>query len=346
MVKSIIALFDYRESFGSKWLSQPYRSGFDKAYLSELFLQHGYQLDFKNFCEIDFSKNWENQIVLYTSSEEYGYYYKKFIEDTVGGLALAGANLIPGINLLRANNNKVFMEIVRQVCLPEKLKTIHAQYFGTFEESFKAIQNKKISFPCVIKIAEGAMSRGVFLASSEEEYLKITKRISKTFSASVWLKELLRSKKYDGYIKESLHQQKFIVQPFIKDLKNDWKVLIYGNKYYILKRSIRPNDFRASGSGYNYSAGSEAGFPLEMLPLVKEFYEAMDVPNLSIDFAFDGTNGYILEFQGIHFGTSTHYRSKDYYEYQNGQWEIKNNELDQEQLYVYSIVNYLNSKNA
>lgn len=91
MVKSIIALFDYRESFGSKWLAQPYRSGFDKAYLLELFLQHGYQLDFKNFCEIDFSKNWKNQIVLYTSSEEYGYYYKRFIEDTVGGLALAEA---------------------------------------------------------------------------------------------------------------------------------------------------------------------------------------------------------------------------------------------------------------
>lgn len=345
-MKSIIALTDYKNHFGSKWLANPYRSGYDKSYLCELFKSSGYELVFRNFSEVSFDVSWSNQLVIYTSSEEYGYYYKKYIEDIVSGLELAGVHLIPSINLLKANNNKVFMEILRNVTLPDELKTINAQFFGTFEESQKAVSNNQITFPCVIKIAEGAMSRGVFLAKTKHEYIKITKKISRTFNLNVWFKELLRSKKHSGYLKESLYQQKFIVQPFISGLTNDWKVLIYQNKYFVLKRSIRPNDFRASGSGFKYGAGSEAGFPTHMFKQIKAFYDALDVPNLSLDFAYDGEKGYILEFQGIHFGTSTHYRSKDYYELIDGQWILKNNELDQEQLYVWSIIQYLKRKNV
>jgi len=46
-----------------------------------------------------------------------------------------------------------------------------------------------------------------------------------------------------------LHRSKFIVQEFIPDLSNDWKVLVFWDKYYVLRRKNRPNDFRASGSG-------------------------------------------------------------------------------------------------
>lgn len=344
MLKKIYAIVDYKHSFLSKWSAKPYRSGYNKEYLRLLFRNFGFEINFINFSEVDFSENWQNRIILYTSSEEPGYYYKKFIEDIISGLELAGAILIPNSNLLRANNNKVFMEILRQVKLPEKYKTITAQQFGTYEESELAIKNGRIKFPCVIKIAEGAMSKGVFLAKTENEYIELTKRITRTYSIKVAVKEWFRSKKHIGYVKESLNQQKFIVQPFIDGLKNDWKILIYGSKYYILRRNIRPNDFRASGSGYNYSAGSAAEFPLMMFPFVKEFYESLNVPNLSIDFAFDGKEGYILEFQGIHFGTSTHFLSKDYYDNINDQWVIKCNEMDQEELYVYSIINFLNKR--
>jgi hypothetical protein len=78
-----------------------------------------------------------------------------------------------------------------------------------------------------------------------------------------------------------------------------------------------------------------------MLDFIRKFFLKLDVPNLSVDFAYDGENGYIFEFQGIYFGTSTHYKSKDYYEFVDGSWFLKENILDQEQVYVDSIVEYL-----
>jgi glutathione synthase/RimK-type ligase-like ATP-grasp enzyme len=294
-------------------------------------------------CKVDFlDTHWKDQVVLYTSSEEYGLYYKNFIEDVVYGLEQVGARLIPGALFLRANNNKVFMEILRQTKLPAELQTIDSYFFGTLEELEQAIQAGKVACPCVVKKAAGAMSRGVFLAKNEDELRKLSRKVSYTRQAKVSLKERVRAHKHQGYKPESDFQGKFVIQPFISELKNDWKVLIYGEKYFVLRRNIKKKDFRASGSGYNYTSGSQAGFPEDMLDLIRQFYRALDLPNLSVDFAFDGEKGYIFEFQAIQFGTSTQYKSKDYYEYGAETWQLKENTYDQEQVYVHSIVEYLN----
>jgi len=340
---NIIILTDYKNHFGSKWKATPYRSGFDKAYLTRLFKEAGYDVKFIPMSRIDFlNSSWKGKIVLYTSSEEYGLHYKNFIEDVVYGLKEAGARLIPDASFLRANNNKVFMEILRQTKLPRNLQTITSQFFGTYDELDQALKAQEISFPCVIKKAVGAMSRGVFLARNENELRQQIKKISHKVPLKVKLKERGRKYKHKGYKPESNYQGKFIIQPFIPGLKNDWKVLIYGEKYFVLKRNIRENDFRASGSGFKYSSGSQADFPINELKLIRNFYWKLNVPNLSVDFGYDGKKGYIFEFQAIYFGTSTHYKSKDYYEYIDGSWHLKENDMDQEQVYVHSIVQYLN----
>ncbi len=342
-MKKIICLTDYKQQFGSKWKAAPYRSGLDTDYLGVLFKKSGYTVEFVPMALVDFTDpGWKNQVVLYTSSEEYGLHYKDFIEDIIHGLDQAGANLIPATPLLRANNNKVFMEILRQTRLPAQLQTIAAKFFGTYDELDHALNSDTIVFPCVIKRAAGAMSRGVFLAKNEQELRQVAKKISLTREIKVSLKEKVRERKHTGYKPESDYQGKFIIQPFVSGLKNDWKVLVYGEKYFVLRRNIRENDFRASGSGYNYTSGSQSGFTVEMLDLVRKFFLAMDVPHLSVDFAYDGQKGYIFEFQAIQFGTSTHYKSKDYYEYVDGKWALMENTLDQEQVYVHSIVEYLN----
>jgi len=345
-MNNITVITDYKGNFGSKWKSEPYRSGYNKAYIQDLFKNEGYDVRFISYAEVDFSKNWEHEIVLYTSSEEYEFLYKKFIEDVIQGLQLARAILIPDPIFLKANNNKVFSEILRNIIVPKDIQTIQANIFGTYEELKKEFNEGKIPLPCVLKMSEGAMSKGVFLARSQAELEKIARKISSSFHLNVCLKEVLRSRKYPGYRKESLNQHKFIVQPFIADLTNDWKVLIYGNKYFVLRRNIRSNDFRASGSGYKYKAGSEAGFPTHMFELVKSFYDALNVPNASIDFAYDGKNGYIFEFQAIYFGTSTQYKSKDYFEYNDGKWLLVQNNYDQEQIFVKSIVEFMKKLNA
>lgn len=343
---NLYIITDYKNNFGSKWKSLPYRSGYDKVYLKKLFLKNGYDAKFMPAHKIDFQENWDNRFVLYTSSEEKGLHFKDFIDDVVYGLQLKGAQLLPSYEFLKANNNKVFMEIYRDAILTEDLRTIQSRVYGTFEELLNDLEKNAIDFPCVLKKASGAMSRGVFLAKSNKDLKKKAKKLSYSSSPSIRLKEFFRKKKHEGYLPESNYQHKFIIQPFIPGLTNDWKILIYAEKYFILRRNIRENDFRASGSGLNYTSGSESGFPLHMLNMVRSFYKELDIPHLSVDFAYDGEKGYIFEFQGIHFGTSTHYKSKDYYEYENKEWVLKSNDLDQEQVYVHSIIEYLKQKDA
>ena len=95
-MQTIIYLTDYKNQFGSKWEADPYRSGPDKDYLSRLFQESNFNVEFIPMSRVDFlDPAWKNRIFLYTSSEEYGLHYKNFIEDVVYGLKEAGAKLIP-----------------------------------------------------------------------------------------------------------------------------------------------------------------------------------------------------------------------------------------------------------
>lgn len=340
-MRIINAITDYKGNFGSKWNARPYRSGLDKQYLSELFAKEGYNLTFIKPGDVDSEKDWKGSLVLYTSSEEAGLHYKSFIEDIVYSLKMKGAVLLPSYEFLRANNNKVFMELMRITALPAELRTITSKVYGSLEELKADAETNDFAYPCVIKKVAGAMSRGVFLAKSKKELIGHARNISRSGSVASSVKEKVRLTKHKGYQPESAHQHKFIIQPLIPGLTHDWKVLIYAEKYFILKRNIKDNDFRASGSGLNYTSGSESGFPLEKLDFIREFFKSLNVPHLSIDFAYDGDKGYVLEFQGIHFGTSTQYKSKDYYDWEKGSWILKNNDLDQEQVYVHSIVEHI-----
>ena len=341
----IYLISDYKNNFGSKWKAQPYRSGYDKNLLADLFAKKGFTIKVISAYEVKFEKNiWENSWVIYTSLEEKGLHYKNFLFDVLKGIESLGAKVIPSLDFLQAHENKVFMEILRETKLPEKYRTISAKIFGTMEDLKNSLQKNQIIFPCVIKKASGSMSRNVALAKNENELVVAAKKMSSTYNLKARLKELVREKKYTGYKPESSFQNKFIIQPFVENLSCDWKVLIYGNQIYTLKRNIKANDFKASGSGLNYTAGSESDFPIEYLDFVYEFFKILDVPNLSLDFSLTNNQPYIFEFQGISFGTSTQYKSKDYYEKTGNTWELKKNNWSQEEVYVDSIVSFIQSR--
>lgn len=58
-----------------------------------------------------------------------------------------------------------------------------------------------------------------------------------------------------------------------------------------------------------------------------KFKKLVNIPNISLDFAYDGKKGYIIEFQGVYFGQSTHDYSQDYYLKENDKWVTKPNIL-------------------
>ena len=340
-MNTIYALTDYKNHYGSKWNSKPYRSGYDKKYLIELFKQYNYELNFIQFKDVDLYSNWQGKVVIYTSSEEVGRNYKSYIEDIVLSLEKAGAIVIPNYDFLRAHENKVYMELLRDRLLGKELSGNTSRFYGTVEELKQDIDNKEIKYPVVIKSFTGAMSKNVYSADDESSLLNHARKISRSPNHFYEVKDFIRQRKHKDYQLESKYQNKFIVQPLIPKLKNDWKIVIYGDHYYILSRGIKEGDFRASGSHYNYKAGSKSDFPVHMLDSVEQIYSNFKVPHLSLDFAYDGRRGYIHEFQAIYFGTSTLEFSNDYYRKVNGKWVVEEKELDQEGEYVYSIVKFL-----
>ena len=337
-MNKIYILTDYKNIFGSKHNATPYRSGMDKDLLKKYFEIYEFEAIFLKYSDINFRKmNLKDQYVLYTSSEDIGGLYKNYIEDIIYGLHIQGAKIIPDYKYLKAHNNKVFMEILRDLTINDDINFIQSHYFGTLEELTNNIN--KIEFPVVIKSAAGAMSRGVYFANNKNELIKNAKKISRSKYIFDELWDLGRAIKHKGYIKESKYRNKFIVQNFIPNLKNDWKILIYGDRYYILYRGVRDNDFRASGSGKFIFTDD---IPNGILDYAKQIFDILNVPNLSIDIAFDGNKFYLLEFQAIYYGTTTIEKSSFYFKNINNSWEIIKEKPILEKIYVESILNFIN----
>jgi|LFRM01.1.fsa_nt_gb glutathione synthase/RimK-type ligase-like ATP-grasp enzyme len=337
-MNKIYILTDYKNIFGSKHYATRYRSGMDKKLLEKYFKENGYETIFIKFADINFRKmNFKDQYIIYTSSEDLKGHYKSYIEDIIYGLHLQRTKLIPEYKYLKAHNNKVFMEILRDLTFNDDSGSIHSNYFGTVEELKNNLN--KISFPAVIKSATGAMSRGVYLSKNKKELVKTVKKISRSRDLLAELWDYGRSLKHKGYIKESKYRNKFIVQNFIPNLKNDWKILIYGDRYYILYRGVRDNDFRASGSGKFIFTDD---IPNGILDYAKQIFDILNVPNLSIDIAFDGNKFYLLEFQAIYYGTTTIEKSSFYFKNINNSWEIIKEKPILEKIYVESILNFIN----
>lgn len=235
------------------------------------------------------------------------------------------------------------MEILRDVQAFEPLNNIETQKFGTLEEFQRHF--KKGEDDVVVKMASGASSLGVFLGKGYNDLLTKVKNASKTFHFKEDIKERFRKFKHKDYIPVSSHRNKFITQNFIPNLTNDWKILVYLDKYYIFERPVRENDFRASGSGKEkYLFGDEASIPNGIFDYAKSIYDKLNSPMLSIDIAYANNQFYTLEFQFTGFGTSGQQLSENYFSLQNEKWISVNKKLELEQVYVDSIMGYLGKR--
>lgn len=338
-MKKIFLINDYLGRFGSKQYDFPYRSGMDKQKLIQYFNDEGYEAKFIPFFKVQEMKNeLIGKPVLYTSQEDVGYYYKNYIEDIIYDLESIGAKVIPPFKYLRANNNKVYMEILRKNLELPNVQDLKTMYFGTLEELLEIIDN--LDYPVVLKGAAGAMSRNVVLAKNKKDLLKKIKKISRTRSVKAELKEFIRKLKYNGYKKESKFRNKFIVQNLIPGMTNDWKIVIFADKYYVLFRGTRKNDFRASGSG-NFIF--KESLPAGLLDFAKSIFNKLNLPMLSIDVGFDGKKFILFEFQAVYFGTTTIEKSPFYFVNQKNSWEIVYTKSDLEKEYVASICKFLES---
>lgn len=344
-MKSILILTDYKDVFGSKHFAKPYRSGFDKENIKGYFKSLGYSVEYREFSELNLRAEFNEKIIIYTSSEDTDDHYKKFIEDIIYACEISGATIIPSFKYLRAHNNKVFMEILRFQSNLESIKNLKSRWYSTIEEVMLDQSLNESDFPKVLKLAEGSSGKKVELATNYNDLIKKIKRLCRSRNIYYELWDFGRSLRHKGYIRDSLYRKKFIVQDFIPELTNDWKIYVFYDSYFIFYRPIlKKRVFRASGGGYdNYYYGINAQIPNGIFDFAKSIREEFNVPQISLDIAYDGNQFYLLEFQFIYFGTAGIPYSNEYFVQVDGIWESQQNSKDQEYIFVDSIVKFINN---
>lgn len=163
----------------------------------------------------------------------------------------------------------------------------------------------RYQFPAVFKLRGGAGSANVRLAKNRQEAVSLIKKAFgkgfRQYDPTVLIKDaVLHLKNGEGNIRDIIKalahyfypyqiekaksREKGYVyfQEFIPDCKFDIRVQIVGDKCYAMARSVRKNDFRASGSGVIDLDGSK--IPVSVIKLSFEIAEALKVQSLAIDF--------------------------------------------------------------
>ena len=338
MKKKLLVLTDYRGYFSSKFIGtkefhQKVNINVDR--IKEI-LEESFEVEVYKYQDIDISKNYNGWYVVYASSEERGLFYKSYIEDVLLKLMYDGAILVPEYKFFRAHGNKSFMEMLRLQFKDIGLRTISSDIYGRLEE----LDTNKYDgrFPLVIKSSSGSGSLGVKLANNESELKRAVKDLSYVkyndqfysplkdivYTKIGWkIKTILYSliKKSQRIDNPSgfFYTNKYLIQNYVPNLQSDFKVLYYNNKYYVLKRETRDNDFRASGSGkFSYPENIEELIPV--LDYAKRVTQCVGAPMISMDLALKDGVGYLIEFQCVGFGVYTIMYADSYYEEKNNEW--------------------------
>ena len=321
--------------------------------IKRYFETEKYDVNVLKFYELDLTKNYSGMFFLYQTSESPGAFYKKYIEDIIFFLEKQGAIVLPKFEYLKAHHNKVYMEMMRTRFSDSSLKTIKSMCFG----SWKDAQYYEPDFPVVVKLASGAGSSGVFLLRNKNDYNKCLKEKGRLIYSdnrvtlfTSYVKNVIKNLKKNispaesGYLKNITPElsKSFVIQTFIDGLKGDFKVLIFGNKYYTLYRRNRDNDFRASGSGRLYEVPENEHEGL--LNYARKVTFEIDFPILGVDIGYDGKKYHLLEFQMIHIGPYTLQSSKFWHEYHDGSWIRVDGVSDLEEEFSTSIHDFISKK--
>ena len=159
--------------------------------------------------------------------------------------------------------------------------------------------------------------------------LRSAKRLVKT--------KILTSRYPQELASESHYTRRFVLQPMVESANHDWKVLVLGAKLYALRRAVRKNDFRASGSGMFEFANA----PASLLDYAINITSKLDTPFLSLDIIEQDGSCNLLEFQATHFGPYTLINAPHHYELKGGSWQTVEGKSVLEVEYARSLAEHI-----
>lgn len=337
-MEKIYLFTDYRGQFYS---SIKYRgAAVDLERLKEYFLKRDIELVVRPFSRVDFrAQDYKDRWILYQSSEDPGLFYRSYLDDIIFGLYLQGAKLIPNLAQFRAHHNKHFLEILRDLHTLPEIKNLDSKRYGTYEDYLNEVNNLG-NETFVLKSSHSSKSKGVFLLDSQNKKVKLPKIISRTFSLQNLRYFIEKLKTGNKPLLISNHRRKFILQQYVDGLQGDYRVVVYGKKFYVLYRKNRPDDFRASGSmRFNYNIE----LPTELLDYSKKVFDSFDVPYIALDIGVKDGEFFLFEFQFLSFGQYTLEKSSFYYHNKNEVWQKEHEEPDLEKEIATSVFEFIKS---
>ncbi len=303
--------------------------------LCDSFATHGLlvkRMSHAEACE-DLGPQWRDRLVVYQSAEDPNLEYRSYVEDVVLGLELLGARVIPGFRFLRAHHNKVFGEILVRVHGGSLAVRPRTRCFGCFEE-FEATAMPP---PVVVKRSDGAGSSGISLATTPRRAEIVARRISRSPGWLDMMKEHAKRRLRRGYVPFSLHRRKFLVQEFLPGMTHDFKVLCYGRRLFVLRRDVRPRDFRASGSGrFSWPEAPDTG----LLNFAFALHDRFGAPCCSLDIASTGSGLRLLEAQFVVFGPLTAEASRWHFQRSEEGWRKVDGPVVLEDVFADCVVEH------
>lgn len=314
----ILILTDYREQF---WLTTRHKqASFHVDDMVSCLKSLGHEVRVCQFSHLLFGKeNYQGWYVVYQSTEDPYLLYNGFIEDCLLALQEQGAILVPDFKYNRAHHNKVFMEILRSTSGNAEINAIHSRVFGTFNEYEAFCNSNQAFFPQIVKLSEGSGSKNVIKINDSSELGKV-RRLMKHKDILFWIKDKIKGflpGRYPNFKPQTNARRKIVVQNFIEGLSCDYKVLAFGSKYYVLRRGVRPGDFRASGSGL-FEFPEQ--LPDAFLDFAERTFKTFLVPFISMDLAQKEDDFFLIEFQFVSFGTYTLEKAKWHFERVADKW--------------------------
>ena len=229
-----------------------------------------------------------------------------FAKGLLFSLEQAGIKVFPDLNTAWHFDDKIGQKYLLEAI---NAPLVPSHVFYNKKEAM--VWAEQTTFPKVFKLRGGAGALNVKLIKSKKEALKLIKKAFgkgfKTFDGIYYFKDCI--KKYRG---KSIGNKKLIkalgrvfiapsdskefprergyvyFQDFIPNNDCDYRVIIIKNKALAIKRMVRKDDFRASGSGsFVYEIEN---FSEDIIQLAFKTAKKMKSQSCAFDFVYDSNN--------------------------------------------------------
>jgi hypothetical protein len=336
MNKKIIILV--HEGFFTQHLFEYQNINLD--FVTEKLTNAGFSLEFLEYHTLAKQSYVVEREAIYWTGSHQNLDVKQYVNDILISRFIGRDNLVPKLETVISHENKGMQGMLASEL---GINLISQDYHCA-----TTVPSDYLSNTVVFKSLGGAGSVGVSLAKNKQQYqrkirmnllLNATLLNIKEMSKNV-IRRLLKRNSQADYLRKNA---RFVSQLFVKELLFDYKVLVLGEHVYFLKRYVRKDDFRASGSG---KFEFEEKISPKLIQFAFDCKDKLNVPYCSLDLIEYGQGNIgLIEFQTVHFGPYTLLESDSYYD----RGALKTNMTDKtpyiyEQEIVESLLSYVKNK--